>query len=66
VAIAVINAIKKNQGEVILDGVLTKLLFSEIQLFPKFGDAIYRWIGLTKLNRTCAENQMRDENSAQK
>lgn len=65
VAIAVINAIKKNQGEVILDGVLTKLLFSEIQLFPKLGDAVYRWIGLTKLNQTCAENQMRDENSAQ-
>ncbi|MBW4633326.1 MAG: SDR family NAD(P)-dependent oxidoreductase [Iphinoe sp. HA4291-MV1] len=65
VAIAVIQAIKKNQGEVILDGVLTRLLFSNIQLFPNFGDAIYRWIGLTNLNRTCAENQMRDENSVQ-
>ncbi|ARV57940.1 ketoacyl reductase [Nostocales cyanobacterium HT-58-2] len=65
VAIAVIQAIKKNQGEVVLDGILTRLLFSNVQLFPNFGDAIYRWIGLTKLNKTCAENQMRGENSAQ-
>ncbi|MBW4612664.1 MAG: SDR family NAD(P)-dependent oxidoreductase [Desmonostoc vinosum HA7617-LM4] len=59
VAIAVLKAIKENQPEVMLDGVLTRLLFSNIQLFPKFGDAIYQWIGLRKLNKTCAENQMR-------
>ncbi|MBD2341149.1 SDR family NAD(P)-dependent oxidoreductase [Calothrix sp. FACHB-156] len=59
VAIAILQAIKQNQPEVIIDGFLTKLLFSNIQLFPKFGDVIYRWIGLTKLNKTCAENQMR-------
>ncbi|KAF3886075.1 MULTISPECIES: SDR family NAD(P)-dependent oxidoreductase [Nostocales] len=62
VAIAVIRAIQQNQGEVIIDGILTRLLFSNIQLFPKFGDRIYQWIGLTKLNQTCAENQMRNEN----
>jgi short-subunit dehydrogenase len=62
VASAVIQAIKQNQGEVIIDGILTRLLFSNIQLFPQFGDRIYRWIGLTKLNQTCAENQMRKEN----
>jgi short-subunit dehydrogenase len=62
VANAVIRAIKLNQEEVIVDGFLTKLLFSNIQLFPKFGDRIYRWIGLTKLNQSCAENQMRNEN----
>ncbi|MFQ4144599.1 SDR family NAD(P)-dependent oxidoreductase [Chlorogloeopsis sp. ULAP02] len=61
VAIAVVEAIKQNKAEVILDGVLTRLLFSNIQLFPEFGDAIYRWIGLTDLNLTCAENQMRAE-----
>ncbi len=61
VAIAVLQAIKQNQGEVMLDGLLTQLLFSNIQLFPQFGDVIYRWIGLTKLNKTCAENQMRAE-----
>lgn len=62
VASAVLQAIKQNQGEVIIDGILTRLLFSNIQLFPQFGDRIYRWIGLTKLNQTCAENQMRNEN----
>ncbi len=61
VAIAVVEAIKKNKAEVMLDGILTRLLFSNIQLFPEFGDAIYRWIGLTNLNLTCAENQMRAE-----
>lgn len=49
---------KNNKAEVILDGLLTRLLFSNVQLFPEFGDAIYRWIGLTNLNQTCAENQM--------
>ncbi len=58
VAIAVIDAIKNNKAEVILDGLLTKLLFSNVQLFPGFGDVIYRWIGLTNLNQTCAENQI--------
>ncbi|MEA5572925.1 SDR family oxidoreductase [Calothrix sp. UHCC 0171] len=58
VAIAVIRAIHKNQAEVMMDGFLTKLLFAYIQLFPDFGDRLYRWIGLTKLNKTCAENQM--------
>nr|WP_202895352.1 SDR family NAD(P)-dependent oxidoreductase [Iningainema tapete] len=54
VAIAVLKAIKQNQGEVILDGILTKLLFSNIQLFPQFGDAIFRWIGVTQINQACA------------
>ncbi|KOP25693.1 ketoacyl reductase [Hapalosiphon sp. MRB220] len=61
VAIAVIDAIKNNKAEVILDGLLTKLLFSNVQLFPGFGDVIYRWIGLTNLNQTCAENQILGE-----
>lgn len=58
VAAAVIKAIKQNQPEVLLDGPLTRLLFSNIQLFPEFGDKIFRWIGVNKLNKTCAENQM--------
>ncbi len=61
VAIAVLRAIKQNQGEVMLDGLLTRLLFSNIQLFPHFGDAIYRWIGLTKLNKTCADRSWESE-----
>jgi short-subunit dehydrogenase len=63
VAIAVVNAIKQNQGEVMLDGFLTRLLFSVVQLSPKVGDDIYRWIGLTKLNQSCAANQIRAESS---
>ena len=58
VAAAVIKAIKQNQAEVLLDGPLTRLLFSNIQLFPEFGDKVFRWIGVNKLNKTCAENQM--------
>src|SRR5579883_876874 len=65
VAIAVIRAIEQNQGEVMLDGFLTRLLFSIIQLSPKVGDDIYRWIGLTKLNQSCAANQIRAENSSE-
>jgi short-subunit dehydrogenase len=65
VAIAVIRAIKQNQAELMLDGVLTRLLFASTQLFPKFGDAVYRWIGLTKLNQSCAENQMHAANLVQ-
>ncbi|BBD62711.1 short-chain dehydrogenase/reductase SDR, HetN (plasmid) [Nostoc sp. HK-01] len=56
VAISVIKAIKKNQPEVMLDGILTRLLFSNIQLFPEFGDQIFRWIGVRELNKTRAEN----------
>ncbi|BAZ12429.1 short-chain dehydrogenase/reductase SDR [Calothrix sp. NIES-4071] len=58
VANAILRAIEKNHGEVMLDGFLTKLLFSYIQLVPDFGDRLYRWIGLTKLNQTRAFNQM--------
>jgi short-subunit dehydrogenase len=58
VAAAVIKAIKQNQAEVILDGFISKLLFSNFQLFPKFGDLVFKWIGVTKLNKACAEKQM--------
>lgn len=63
VANAIIKAIKTNQPEVMLDGPLTRLLFSSIQLFPEFGDRMFRWIGLAKLNKTCAENQIRSVDS---
>jgi len=56
VAQAVIKSIQKNQAEVIVNKdlvtvFLTKLLFAIWQFFPKFGDAIYQWIGVTDLNR---------------
>jgi hypothetical protein len=51
----VIQSIKKNQAEVIVNKdfltvFVTKLLFAIWQFFPKFGDAIYRLIGVIELN----------------
>lgn len=61
VANAILHAIERNYGEVMLDGFLTKLLFAYIQLVPDFGDRLYRWIGLTKLNKTCALSRMENK-----
>ncbi len=57
VAKAVVKAIKQNQVEAIVNKDLiteyfTKLLFALWQFFPRFGDAIYRWIGVIHLNQT--------------
>lgn len=56
VAKALIKAIEKNQAEVIVNGNiimqnLTKLLLATEQFFPKLGDAVNRWLGVTKLNQ---------------
>lgn len=56
VAIAVTRAIKQNKAEVIVNKDLvtvgfTRLLLALWQIFPQFGDAVYRWIGVTKLNQ---------------
>ena len=64
VAQAVVKAIDRNQAEVminqdLLTESLTKLMLLVWQIFPKFGDAIYRWIGVVKLN------QMRSKKSSQ-
>ncbi|ARV58021.1 ketoacyl reductase [Nostocales cyanobacterium HT-58-2] len=63
VAIAVIQAIKQNQAEVIVNQDLittnfTKILLAIWQIFPRFGDKFYQWIGVTKLNQKRAANQM--------
>ncbi|QSJ20162.1 hypothetical protein JYQ62_16480 [Nostoc sp. UHCC 0702] len=63
VAIALIRAIKENQAEVIVNqdfftAGFTKLLLATWQIFPQFGDKIYQWIGVTKLNQKRAANQM--------
>ncbi len=60
---ATIAAIEKNQAEVIVNQdpateVLTKLLFAIEQIFPRFGDTVYRWMGITNLNQMRIENQM--------
>lgn len=61
VAIAIIRAIKQNQPELILDGGFTKLLFAIGQLFPQFGDAVFLWLGITRMNKTCAKNCVKEE-----
>lgn len=57
VAIAVIRAIKENQAEVMIDGLLSRLLFAINQLSPKFGDRVFRSIGLTKLYKSYVDSK---------
>jgi short-subunit dehydrogenase len=56
VADAVIRAIAQNKAEVLVDqdnltATITKLLFAICQFSPRFGDAVYRWIGIPQLNQ---------------
>lgn len=56
VALATIKAIKYNQAEVIVNQYLftewlTRLLLTICQIFPRLGDTVYRWIGVTTLNK---------------
>lgn len=60
---AVIQAIKQNQAEVIVNqdsfnAVLTKFLLALWQIYPRFGDKFYQIIGVTKLNQKRAINQI--------
>lgn len=57
VAIAVIRAIKENQAEVVIDGLLSRLLFAIDQLSPRFGDAVFRFIGLTELYKSYVDSR---------
>lgn len=57
VAQAVIKAIAQNRAEIIVNGNLimenlTKVILATEQLFPRLGDVINRWLGVTKLNQT--------------
>ncbi|MBH8573699.1 SDR family NAD(P)-dependent oxidoreductase [Nostocaceae cyanobacterium CENA369] len=63
VANAVIQAIKHNQAEAIVNqdpitAGMTKLLMALWQIFPKFGDTVYQWMEVAKLNQLRIENQM--------
>ncbi|MEO1399837.1 MAG: SDR family oxidoreductase [Cyanobacteria bacterium J06635_1] len=56
VAAAVVRAIQQNQAEVILNkdivsAVISKVLFATWQFFPRFGDTVYRAIGVPQLNQ---------------
>lgn len=62
VAKAVIRAIKHNQAEVIVNqdpitANISKLLMALWQIFPQFGDTVYHWMGVGKLNQLRIENQ---------
>ena len=62
VAKAVIRAIKQNQAEVIVNqdpitATISKLLMGLWQIFPQFGDTVYQWMGVGKLNQLRIENQ---------
>ncbi|MGA7937968.1 MAG: SDR family NAD(P)-dependent oxidoreductase [Kovacikia sp.] len=56
VAIAVLRAIERNQAEVMvnqdwLTETLTRLVIAISQFFPRFGDTVNRWLGVTQLNQ---------------
>lgn len=56
VAQAVIRAIAENKAEVIVNGNLiteniTKILLAIEQFFPRLGDSVNRWLGVTRLNQ---------------
>lgn len=65
VAEAIIRSIRENQKEVILEGVAPKVMLAISQFFPQFGDAIYRQVGVVKLNHSCAQKQMQAETNLQ-
>lgn len=63
---AVVQAIQKNQPEVIVNKDpmtvgFTKLLFAVWQFFPRFGDVVYRWMGVPQLNQLRIKYRMPSE-----
>lgn len=56
VAIAVLRAITHNQAEVVINqdpvmALLTRLTVALSQFYPRFGDAVNQWLGVTRLNQ---------------
>jgi short-subunit dehydrogenase len=56
VAIAVLRAITHNQAEVIVNQdsateAMTRLIVALCQFWPRFGDAVNQWLGVTQLNQ---------------
>lgn len=71
VAIAVVKAIEQNQAEVIVNGNiimqnLTKLLLATEQFFPRFGDVVNQWLGVTMLNQMRIKSFNKREKSFKK
>jgi short-subunit dehydrogenase len=62
VADVVIQSIKQNQKEVIIDGLAIKIFYALSQLSPEFGDSMIQKAGVIETNRNCALRQMQAEN----
>ncbi len=54
----IIQAIKQNQKEVILDSFAVKVFYALSQLSPDFGDSMIEKAGVIENNRHCAQKQM--------
>ncbi|MEO0768875.1 MAG: SDR family oxidoreductase [Cyanobacteria bacterium J06649_4] len=65
VADAILNAIVKNQPEVILDGITSKVFVALSQLSPQLGDRILHKVGIVEANRSCAQRLMKEESEKQ-
>jgi short-subunit dehydrogenase len=66
VANAVVRSIKEDKAEVIVNKdtateLLTKILFAIWQFHPRFGDAMYRWMGIPQLNQVRIEKSVQPE-----
>lgn len=62
VADIIIQSIKQNQKEVMLDGLVTKIFLAVSQLSPQFGDTVLQKLGVVANNQSCAQKQMQAEN----
>jgi short-subunit dehydrogenase len=61
VAEVVLQAIKQNHKEVVLDGLTHRIFYAISQLSPPLGDAILQRAGIVEMNQHCAERQMQAE-----
>lgn len=65
VAIAVLKAIQHNLTEIVINhniasvGII-RLLWALWQFFPRFGDVVYRWVGVSELNQKRIRQPVRD------
>ncbi|AFY75725.1 MAG: SDR family NAD(P)-dependent oxidoreductase [Hydrococcus sp. C42_A2020_068] len=65
VADIVLQSIKQNQKEVVLEGLPTKILYAISQLSPQFGDTVFQKVGVVEINQSCAQKQMQAESLLQ-
>lgn len=66
VARAAIRAIEHNQAEVLVNQnfameTLTRLVIAIAQFFPRFGDSVNQWLGVTQLNQLRTKHQSKSK-----